>query len=148
MPDPIRYIGIARKAGTVVMGETNSGIAVRSGKACLLATAADSSENALHRAQGFVYGTKTLLVSLPYTKNDLSAISGAAGCSMAAFTDPGLAAAFMEELAEGNNEYMYIAHKLGELAKKQRQRRVEKIAHERNKALGKSKGPGKRRNKK
>ncbi len=145
MSEAIRYIGIARKAGAVDIGETNSGAAVRSGKARLLILASDASGNAQRRAENFVYGTGVPLVTVPYTKEELSDISGAAGCSMAAFTDIGLASAFISDLAEENDGLRELAGKIAEQDQKQRRLRHERKVHERNKLRGKSKDTGKRR---
>ena len=43
----IGLIGLMRRAGAIEIGEDNSGTAVSAGKAKLLLTAADVSENAL-----------------------------------------------------------------------------------------------------
>jgi len=145
MSEAIRYIGIARKAGAVDIGETNSGAAVRSGKARLLILASDASGNAQRRAENFVYGTGVPLVKVPYTKEKLSDISGAAGCSMAAFTDIGLASAFISDLAVEDGGFSELAGKLKEQDEKQRRLRREHKIHERNKLRGKSKDTGKRR---
>lgn len=147
MPEAIRYIGIARKAGAIELGETNAGAAVRAGKAKLLILASDASDNARRRAENFVYGTNTLLTTAPYTKEELSDISGAGGCSMAVFTDTGLAAAFTAELAGDDPAFSETANKLAELSDRQRRRQLEKAAHERNKTRGKSAVSGKRRKK-
>ena len=46
----IGLIGLMRRAGAIEIGEDNSGSAVSTGKAKLLLTAADASENALLHA--------------------------------------------------------------------------------------------------
>ena len=61
----------------------------------MVVLAADASENARARAEGFLNGRRALLVPLPYTKSELSAMLGKSGCSMAACTDFGLSAAFL-----------------------------------------------------
>lgn len=145
MSEAIRYIGIARKAGAIDIGETNSGAAVRAGTAKLLILAEDASDNARRRAENFVYGTGIPMTAVPFTKEELSDISGVGGCSMAAFTDIGLASAFMSDLAKSRPEFAEMASQLMERNEKQRRLRLERMAHERNRALGKSKASGKRR---
>ena len=49
----IGLIGLMRRAGAIEIGEDNSGSAVSAGKAKLLLTAADASENALRHAERF-----------------------------------------------------------------------------------------------
>ncbi|NCB52495.1 MAG: 50S ribosomal protein L7 [Clostridia bacterium] len=89
-----------RKAGRLEIGETNTGAAVRDGRAKLVLVAADASDNARKRADGYLMGHRALLVPLPYTKDDLSELLGKGGCSMAAVTDIGLAEAFVSALAD------------------------------------------------
>ena len=45
-----------RRAGKIEIGETGTGAAVRAGRARLLLLAADASENARKRAEGYLYG--------------------------------------------------------------------------------------------
>ena len=93
-----------RRAGKIDLGETATGAAVRAGRARLLLLAADASENARKRAEGYLYGHRTLLVPLPYDKAQLSQLLGKTGCSMAACTDFGLSSAFLAALAEAAPE--------------------------------------------
>lgn len=137
MSDSLNYIGIARKAGAIELGETNSGAAIRSGKAKLLVVASDASGNARKRAENFVFGRNTVHVILPYTKEDLCGITGARGCSMAAFTDIGLATAFLKKLAENDTAFLEASEKLDAQNEKATQRRKEAQAHCKNKKLGK-----------
>ena len=107
-------MGIMRKAGRIEIGETNTGAAVRAGKAKLVLVAADASENARKRAKGYLAGHRTLLVPLPYTKDDLSDLLGKGGCSMAAVTDIGLAEAFVSALSEADPvQYGELAQEVG-----------------------------------
>lgn len=138
MADALRYIGIARKAGAIEIGETNSGVAVRAGKAKLLILASDASDNAKARAEGFIYGRKTPLVKVPFTKRELSDISGVNGCSMAAFTDTGLASVFLSQLAQSEPRYSAAAGYVAAKNEKEKIRKREAASHEKNKRLGKS----------
>ena len=76
---------------------------MRRGSAKAVFLASDASENARKRAEGFLAGRRALLVTLPYSKEQLSERLGKSGCSMAACTDFGLAAAFLSALAEGED---------------------------------------------
>ena len=147
MSKALTYIGSARKAGAIELGETNSGAAVRGGKGRLLVLASDASENARSRAENFVYGRKTLLVSLPFTKAELSDITGVNGCSMAVFTDFGLASMFLSQLAEDDPAYAQAAEEMAARNKKAMMRKKEAVAHERNKKTGKTAVSAKRRKK-
>ena len=121
MAKAIDYIGIARMAGAIETGEDNTKAMVKSGRARLMLLASDASPGAKRRGEGYVYGAKTPLAAVPYTKDEISAASGRPGCSMAAFTDLGLAAAFAQALrTEFGGDYAEIADALG--AKQERAR--------------------------
>lgn len=148
MTKTLNYIGMAKKAGAVAIGETNTGAAIRAGKGKVLILAADASDNARRRAEGFLYGTKLPMAVLPYTKAELSQITGMGGCSMAAFTEIGFAAVFMAALAEEEPSFRDLAAFLEEKNQKAWQRKKEALAHEKNMKKGGARFPtatGKRR---
>ena len=134
----LNYLGIARKAGLLEVGEENTGIAVRGGKAKLLLLASDASDNARSRARGFVVGHKTIIVELPFTKTEISDCVGKNGCSMAALCDIGLADSMMQVMSAADpekfGETAAEIHRRGEKAK---QRKSEAKAHQRNIRSGK-----------
>lgn len=148
MSNALNYIGLAKKAGAIEIGETNTGAAIRAGKGRILILASDASDNARRRAEGFVGGTQTPLAVIPYSKADLSQITGVVGCSMAAFTDVGLAAVFMAALAEDEPSFREVAALLAQKNQKMQLRKKEALAHDRNLKKGRAAGPaatGKRR---
>ena len=104
MSKALNYLGIARKSGALETGEDNSSGLVKAGKAKLLIVAADTSDGAKRRAEGYVYERATLLVEVPFTKDEIAGITGKSGCSMAAVTDLGLAGAFVKALADEYGE--------------------------------------------
>ena len=134
----LNYLGLMRKANAIELGETNTGAAVRSGKAKLLLIASDASDNAKSRAEGFLRGHSTIPVELPFTKEGISGHVGVSGCSMAAVTDIGFANAFVKALAAIEPEsYELIAQEVTARFTKAERRRKETQAHERNKKIGK-----------
>jgi ribosomal protein L7Ae-like RNA K-turn-binding protein len=140
MAKTLNYLGIARKAGLLEPGEENSGAAVRTGKAKLLLLAADASDNARRRAEGYVHRRKIPLVRLPYTKEQVSDAIGKPGCSMVAVTDIGLASSIMKTLAEA------LPEKYGETAEEIRlknertaRQRREAAVNDKSKKLGNKK---------
>lgn len=138
MNKALNYIGLAKKAGSIEVGETNSGAAIRSGKGRVLLLASDASDNAKRRAENYVHETQTPLVAIPFSKSDLSQITGDTGCSMAVITDFGLAAAFMEALAEDEPNYRATADLLTQKSLKAQMRKREAMAHEKNLKIGKA----------
>lgn len=138
MSKALNYIGIARKAGVLETGEENAGMEIRAGKAKLLVLAADASDNARHRAEGFVFETNVPLVVSPLTKEEISFTTGKNGCSMLVFKDIGLAERFVQALwTEHGDVYQALALEMKTRAEKAAQRQKEAKAHQRNKKLGK-----------
>ena len=95
-----QYMGLARKAGRLSVGEASCGDTAAAGKAKLFLLAADASDNARKRAAGFLNGRRPPLQTLPWTKEELSALLGKPGCSMVCFTDLPLAARFAAAMAD------------------------------------------------
>lgn len=134
----LNLLGLMRRANAIQIGETNTGAAVRAGKAKLLLLACDASDNAKSRAAGFVHGRSTICVTLPFTKEEISTHVGVNGCSMAAVTDIGFANALMKTLAAiSPEEYSPLAEETERRLVRAQRRAGEAKAHERNKRTGK-----------
>lgn len=119
------YLGIMRKAGALAIGEVESGAAVKGGKAVLLCLAKDASDNAQHRAEGFVYQRNTPLIRLPYEKETISHLVGKPGCSMISLLDLGFASAFVSALAQIDaDQYAAVAQRLKEQTDRAKARRT------------------------
>ena len=131
----LNLLGLMRKANAIAVGETNTGGAVRAGKAKLLLLASDASDNARSRARGFTHGRDVVTVTLPFTKDEIAAHVGVSSCAMAAITDIGFANAFMKSLAAAVPEG-YDAEIQRRFEKADR-RKKEAAAHEKNKRIGK-----------
>lgn len=134
----LNLLGLMRKANAIAVGETNTGGAVRAGKAKLLLLAADASDNARSRARGFTHGRDIVTVTLPFTKDEIAAHVGVSGCAMAAITDIGVANAFMKSLAAAVPDgYDESAAEIQRRFEKADRRKKEAAAHEKNKRIGK-----------
>lgn len=134
----LNLLGLMRKANAIAVGETNTGGAVRAGKAKLLLLAADASDNARSRARGFTHGRDIVTVTLPFTKDEIAAHVGVFGCAMAAITDIGFANAFMKSLAAAVPDgYDESAAEIQRRFEKADRRKKEAAAHEKNKRIGK-----------
>ena len=134
----LNLLGLMRKANAIAVGETNTGGAVRAGKAKLLLLAADASDNARSRARGFTHGRDIVTVTLPFTKDEIAAHVGVSGCAMAAITDIGFANAFMKSLAAAVPEgYDESTAEIQRRFEKADRRKKEAAAHEKNKWIGK-----------
>ena len=134
----LNLLGLMRKANEIAVGETNTGGAVRAGKAKLLLLAANASDNARSRARGFTHGRDIVTVTLPFTKDEIAAHVGVSGCAMAAITDIGFANAFMKSLAAAVPEgYDESTAEIQRRFEKADRRKKEAAAHEKNKRIGK-----------
>lgn len=134
----LNLLGLMRKANAIAVGETNTGGAVRAGKAKLLLLAADASDNARSRASGFTHGRDIVTVTLPFTKDEIAAHVGVSGCAMAAITDIGFANAFMKSLAAAVPDgYDESAAEIQRRFERADRRKKEAAAHEKNKRIGK-----------
>ena len=134
----LNLLGLMRKANAIAVGETNTGGAVRAGKAKLLLLAADASDNARSRARGFTHGRDIVTVTLPFTKDEIAAHVGVSGCAMAAITDIGFANAFLKSLAAAVPDgYDESAAEIQRRFEKADRRKKEAAAHEKNKRIGK-----------
>ena len=96
----LRFLGLMRRAGKLSVGEEGAGQAARAGKAKLILLAADASENARNRAEGFSRRSGAPLVRLHADKAALASALGVAGGAMAAVCDAGFARALLEKFPE------------------------------------------------
>lgn len=94
----LNLLGLMRKANAIRIGEEETGAAVREHAAKLVILASDASSNAQKRATGYVQMSKAPLITVPFTKEEISAHVSKRGCSMAAVCDIGFADAFMKLL--------------------------------------------------
>lgn len=140
MNSAFNYIGIAKKAGSLAVGETEAGAACRAGKAKILLLASDASDNTVRRAENLISGHKTLIVRLNCTKAELGELSGSRACALAAVTDVGIAASLLGELSKDDGDYAQAAADMAAKNEKAKKRKAEALAHERNKRVGKTGG--------
>ena len=93
MPDPLKLLGLARRANRVALGAFAAEHAAKRGKAVLLLVAADASDNTLRMAQRIAAESRISLLRLPHDKNTMGRATGHSECAVAALTDMGLAKA-------------------------------------------------------
>ena len=136
----LHLLGLARKAGRIEVGEEPVGAACRARKAKLLLLACDAADNTARRAEHFAQAGNTLCVRVPFTKEQMGGTLGRGSCAMAALTDAGMAASFLNKLAQDDPEqYGEAAAALDTKAQKVLQRQREQRQHEKNLAKGKQK---------
>ena len=120
MDKALGYVGLARRGGNIEIGEQRAKALVKSGKARLMIVASDTSPGAKRRAEGYVYGYQTPLITVPYTKETISRAVGVPGCSMAAFGDAGLALSFVQALGADGGAYDEAAAALSQRLERSR----------------------------
>ena len=137
----LNYMALARKAGRIELGEEPAGAAARAQHARLVVVASDASDHTWRRAKSFVAGTDQQCIKVPFTKDQLGLAIGRTSLAMAAFTDPALALAFATAL--NDPALKDVIASLERRTARIRQRQAEEKAHQRNKAMGRKRRPGK-----
>ena len=96
----LQLLGIARKAGLLAIGGEAASEAAGSGKAAAIIVSSDASEGAIRRAKKESEFCGAAYVAAPYTSAELGAITGRGAPATLAILDAGLAAGFVEGLAD------------------------------------------------
>ena len=136
MDKALNYLALARKAGCAELGEEPVGAAARAGKAYAILVASDAGDHTWRRAKAFAAGTQQQAVKLPYTKDEMGIAIGRTALAIAAITDVALALALVQSLPQPPQEAVAV---LAEKAAKQKQRKKEAQAHQKNVRFGKKK---------
>ena len=71
MDKALRYMGLARKAGLLALGEDRCTEAVSEGRAKLLLLASDASPGTVKRAGASLRGHRAPMETLPWEKDDM-----------------------------------------------------------------------------
>ena len=135
MDKALNYISLARKAGLIELGEEPVGAVARSQHARLIVVASDASDHTWRRAKSFVAGTDQQCIKVPFTKDQIGLAIGRTSLALAAFTDPALALAFAKALPQPDKA---VIESLDKRTKRIQSRQKEAKAHQRNKAMGKT----------
>ena len=101
---PLRYIGMAKKAGLLAIGSEAVKAAARARQIKLVLTATDISTGSARQARYNAEDSKAIYVETPYTKFELGNIAGRGSPGTLAFLDLGFAAGFMKCLTALNKE--------------------------------------------
>ena len=126
--DPIlNTLGLARRGGSLAIGEEPVEEACKSRKANVVFLAADAAENTARRTERLAGENNVPLVILPREKSELGFALGRSTCAMVAVTEAGLAASVLRRLAQSDPErYGQTAAELEEKAQRiQRRKRAK-----------------------
>jgi ribosomal protein L7Ae-like RNA K-turn-binding protein len=102
------FIGLARKAGAVAMGEALAEQAVKRKKACLVLVTLDASDNTVKKIETALYGSDIPMIRFG-NKEDLGHILGKSAFSVIAITDKGFSER-IKTLIEQNSNNDNTAH--------------------------------------
>ena len=138
MDRALNFLALAKKARLAELGEEPVGAITRTGKGYLVMVASDASDHTWRRAKSFVAGTEQQCIRLPFTKDELGFVVGRTSLAIAAITDVAMAAAFVKALPEPG-KYAAASQALEQKAAKQKQRKDDAKAHQRNVRTGKKK---------
>ena len=134
----LSMLGLALKAGRVEVGEEPVGAAARAKKARVIFVAQDAAPSSMRRAQSFARTGSTLCVTLPADKDALGRSLGRSSVAMCAVTDIGFAESLVRKLAALDSEtYQPAADTLAVKARRARERKEERLRHEKNLRQGK-----------
>ena len=133
MDKALNYMGLARKAGRIELGEEPVGAAARAQHARLVIVASDAGDHTWRKAKSFVSGSEQLCIKVPFTKDQLGQAIGRTSLALAAFTDPALALAFVKALDNADPE---VIQQLQVRAQRIAKRQKEAKAHKRNQRFG------------
>lgn len=136
MNKALNLLGLARKAGLAELGEEPVGTAARAGKAYLILVAGDASDHSWRRAKSFAAGTDQQCLRMRESKQELGAAVGRESLAMGAVTDPAMALALVQALAEPES-HKQVLEVLTQKAERRKQRQKEAKAHIRNVRKGK-----------
>lgn len=136
MNKALNLLGLARKAGLAELGEEPVGAAARAGKAYLILVAGDASDHSWRRAKSFAAGTDQQCLRMRESKQELGAAVGRESLAMGAVTDPAMALALVQALAEPE-AHKQVLEVLTRKTERRKQRQKEAKAHIRNVRKGK-----------
>ena len=123
MDKVLNFLGMCKRAGSLVTGEDGALGAVRSGEAKLAMLAADASENTSKKAEFYSETCGIVLIRLPYSKDELGDMLGKRVCAVMAVTDKNFAKSFLEKLSAEHSGYEAAMNELTERLKSRKERR-------------------------
>ena len=118
MKSSTRFLGIIKKADRLAVGDDAVTSAAELKKARLIITAGDAGEYTQRRA-AYLSETKEIPhVTLEEMKSELGAITGRGTVAIAAITDMGMAAGFIQQLKAETGGYEELDKQLSEKAER------------------------------
>ena len=104
MDQSLQILGLAKKAALLQVGLDDVSKAARTKNLFLIISASDASDGAKRRAGNEAEFCGTVYAEVPYTMQELGAMTGRGSPGTIAFLEPGLAAKFLRGLAAQHPE--------------------------------------------
>lgn len=98
MRDLLSFLGMARRAGKLIMGDR--AVAESAASAKLICTAEDLAPGSLGRAMKSAQKGDVPIITLPYGKEEIGRALGRTTCGILALTDDGFATQVVEAAGE------------------------------------------------
>ena len=134
----LSFLGLALRGGRLAVGEEPVDAVARARDARLILLASDAAVPTRRRAFHFAEAGQCLLLTLPFTKEELGQTLGRSSVAVIALTDVGMAASLAHRLEELDPaKYGEAAKRLDLKAQRAAERRAEQKAHEKNIRTGK-----------
>ena len=99
MDQSLQILGLAKKAALIIVGLDDVSKAARIRNLSLIISASDASDRAKRRAGDEAEYCGAVYAQVPYTMQELGAMTGRGSPGTIAFLEPGLAARFLRGLA-------------------------------------------------
>lgn len=135
MKSSLSFLGLAKKCGRLTIGDDAVTTAVVTKKARLIITAVDAGEHALRRANNLTAQSGIPHLILDETKDELGLSAGRNSVAIAAITDMGMAASFVQKYNTETGKHDELSAEL--TAKAERFARRKKITEDRKSKTGK-----------
>lgn len=135
MTNSLSFLGLAKKCGRLAIGDDAVTAAVVSKKARLIITACDSGEHAVKRANSLSASSGIPILVLNENRDELGLSAGRTSVALAAITDMGMAAGFVQKYSEQTGKYGELSAVL--TAKAERFARRKKITDDKKSKSGK-----------
>lgn len=135
MKNSLCFLGLVKKSGQLQIGDDAITTVALSKKARLIITASDAGEYTVKRARNLSDSQDIPHIILEETKDDLGLITGRKTTAIAAITDMGMAASFVQKLNAETDNYSELSAEL--TAKAERFARRKRLKEERTSKTGK-----------
>lgn len=124
----LSLLGMARRAGAVVIGEESLAEAAQNHKLRLVLVAGDAGETTAGRVQR-LESDKVPVIRLPDAKAEVGGAVGFASVAAIGVTDLGLASAIVGKLAAAVPGYEAVAEQLAQRQSKALRRKADTVKH-------------------